>query len=214
MNVVVFVGESGDIPIFGVETDEKIAMFPDAQSAFLYVIGRQLLHRQLRNVYVVDMNDAESPPEWWDDFPEHFLPRKFWPYVQPIAPPPAGTPRLESGTVAPAAAPAGGANWVTPKTRREVGSLYLVRQQANEDGVVTYVERNGEPLGHFLDDQDMTEAMTFVAARQILTESQDGVWMQRYWEPAAYPFPLFAQMFVPYDLVETARMTPQLSRGW
>jgi len=214
MNVVVLVGESEGVPIFGVQTDDKFAMFPDPASAFLYVTGRQLLHRQLRNVFVMDMNDPESPPEWWQDFAEHFMPWKFWPILRPAEPLPPDTLKMESGTVGPASPPAGGKNWVNERTKREIGSLYLVRQQASENGLITFVERNGEPLGQFFDDEDMTEAMTYIAARQILTDSPDGVWMQRYWEPAPYPFPLFWQTFVPYDLVETMKAAPQLGSGW
>jgi len=59
--------------------------------------------------------------------------------------------------------------------------------------------------------------MTFLAARQILTESPGGVWIQPYGYPSPYQFILFDQQYVPYDLVEIMRAPAQLgatSFGW
>lgn len=209
-NVVVLIGETAGMPIYGVETDEKVATFSDAAAAFLYVAGRQLLHRQLRNVFLMDMNDPSSPPEWWDDFAERFIPRRFAPLIQPVfvAPPP-GTPVLSND----GAPPAGGANWVSAKTRREAGQLYFVREQPADDGngSVLYVERDGEPLGSFWDDGDWTEAFTYVAARQILMDSPGGVWVQPWGYPTPYRFEGFDAQYIPPDLVATMYAAPQLS---
>lgn len=195
--------------VFIVETDGALAWFLDAASACLWIAGRQVLHRQLRNVFVEQGDEDGVDLRWFDDFADRFVPWLFIPYTAPA-------PALERAHARFAAdenVPPGGINWVTARSLREAGQPYVAREDPSDDGPTVMVERCGEVLGAFPGDDPWTEALTYIAARMVLTQSHGPVWVWPAGYPEPYLFVEFDGQYLPADLMSLPSSAPQLGAG-